>query len=95
MQQILDGVLKGQAPSSVHSHHFQMHLDHCLSYLKQAIMCNGDTTLEKAQVINGSIIESSDGWGTLHECRNYDWIVEYATTHKYESQRHKSGALHE
>ncbi|KAM3511388.1 hypothetical protein MY11210_004997 [Beauveria gryllotalpidicola] len=55
------------------------HLDHCLDYLRQAIMCTGDTTLEKVVVDdNGQFKPDIDGWGTVHECRSWHMLFEFA-----------------
>jgi len=54
------------------------HTYHCFDYLRQAIMCSGDTTLEKAIVEDGKVIADVDGWGVQHECRNYDYIFAWA-----------------
>ncbi|KAM3550205.1 hypothetical protein ARSEF4850_008456 [Beauveria asiatica] len=55
------------------------HLDHCLDYLRQAIMCTGDTTLEKVIADdNGKFKPEIDGWGTVHECRSWHMLFEFA-----------------
>lgn len=55
------------------------HLDHCLDYLRQAIMCTGDTTLEKVIIDDdGKFKAEIDGWGTVHECRSWHMLFEFA-----------------
>lgn len=55
------------------------HLDHCLDYLRQAIMCTGDTTLEKViRDDDGKFKPDIDGWGTVHECRSWHMLFEFA-----------------
>ncbi|KAM3537566.1 hypothetical protein ARSEF1564_009511 [Beauveria bassiana] len=55
------------------------HLDHCLDYLRQAIMCTGDTTLEKViKDDSGKFKPEIDGWGTVHECRSWHMLFEFA-----------------
>ncbi|OIW30903.1 hypothetical protein CONLIGDRAFT_679656 [Coniochaeta ligniaria NRRL 30616] len=54
------------------------HIYHCFDYIRQAIMCNADTTLEKARVVDGRIVRGVDGWGVAHECRDYDSIFAFA-----------------
>ncbi|KAM0667659.1 hypothetical protein ACQRIU_003524 [Beauveria bassiana] len=55
------------------------HLDHCLDYLRQAIMCTGDTTLEKViKDDSGEFKPEIDGWGTVHECRSWHMLFEFA-----------------
>ncbi|KAH8798664.1 hypothetical protein F5884DRAFT_140348 [Xylogone sp. PMI_703] len=50
-----------------------VHVNHCFDYLRQAIMCSGDISLESVR--NGSV----DGWNTKHQCRDYEAIKEFAT----------------
>ncbi|KFY79155.1 hypothetical protein V499_01814 [Pseudogymnoascus sp. VKM F-103] len=58
-------------------------LGHCFDYLRQAIMCTGDTTLETALVnADGDVIPGFDGWGDVHECRSYEAIFDFAAAHR-------------
>lgn len=50
------------------------HLLHCFDYLRQGIMCAADSTLELVDV-DGT---STDGWGSTHECRDFDALFEWA-----------------
>jgi hypothetical protein len=43
------------------------HTIHCFDYLRQAILCAGDTTLE-------GTTEYGEGWGSLHQCKDIDAI---------------------
>ncbi|KAF2399358.1 hypothetical protein EJ06DRAFT_478226 [Trichodelitschia bisporula] len=54
------------------------HLDHCFDYLRQAVMCSGDTALEKAMVVDGERRREVLGWGVEHECRDYEAIFKFA-----------------
>ncbi|TKX23757.1 oxidase [Elsinoe australis] len=47
------------------------HSAHCFDYLRQSIMCAGDTTLEGKT-------EAGPGWGTPHECVDYDALLDWA-----------------
>lgn len=54
------------------------HLKHCFDYLRQGIMCAGDTTLEwSARASNGTKLNGVDGWGITHECVNYELLKEW------------------
>jgi hypothetical protein len=56
------------------------HINHCFDYLRQAIMCAGDTTLEKAIVgEDGQIKRDVEGWDVEHQCRDYNAIYAFAT----------------
>ncbi|OBT61551.1 hypothetical protein VE03_08911 [Pseudogymnoascus sp. 23342-1-I1] len=58
-------------------------LSQCFDYLRQAIMCAGDTTLETAVVnADGHLGRSFDGWGDVHECRSYQTIFDFAEAHR-------------
>ncbi|QUC21790.1 uncharacterized protein UV8b_06026 [Ustilaginoidea virens] len=52
------------------------HLTHCFDYLRQTIMCFGDTTLEWLPAPPNDI--GSTGWGFEHTCRDYGAIAEWA-----------------
>ncbi|TDZ33787.1 Oxidase ustYa [Colletotrichum spinosum] len=54
------------------------HLSHCWDYLRQSIMCAGDTTLEWLPP-NGV---GSTGWGYQHTCRDYEALYIYAEQHR-------------
>ncbi|KAH9866003.1 hypothetical protein J1614_008567 [Plenodomus biglobosus] len=59
------------------------HNDHCFSYLRNAIMCCGDTTLEgQSQTPMFKNTPGTDGTGAVHICRNYDEIFAWASQHK-------------
>lgn len=46
------------------------HIQHCLIYLRQGVMCNADSALEHAIYFsNGTGIRGGDG--TVHTCRNF------------------------
>lgn len=50
------------------------HSAHCFDYLRQSIMCNADTTLEGKT-------EVGPGWGSKHQCKDYDALLEWANKH--------------
>jgi hypothetical protein len=55
------------------------HNDHCVNYLRNALMCCGDTTLEgQSQAKMFEHIAGTDGTGAVHVCRNYDEISAWA-----------------
>ncbi|PHH75952.1 hypothetical protein CDD80_1914 [Ophiocordyceps camponoti-rufipedis] len=58
-------------------------LIHCWDYLRQTIMCAGDTSLEWVSP-HQSEPNSTDGWGFQHTCKNFEAIHEWA-------ERHSSG----
>ncbi|KAJ4370254.1 hypothetical protein N0V86_008991 [Didymella sp. IMI 355093] len=59
--------------------HELVHNDHCFDYLRNAIMCMADTTLEgqiEGQDWDGET--GTDGTGAMHVCRNWDEVVRWA-----------------
>ena len=51
------------------------HLSHCFEYLRQSIMCCGDTALEGQQTTFPEGIAGSDGWDAKHVCKDYNQIL--------------------
>ena len=53
------------------------HIFHCMDYLRQAILCNADLTLEWRSDVDPKHI---DGYGPPHRCRKWDdvqkWLVD-------------------
>ena len=58
------------------------HVSHCFDYLRQAVMCSGDLTLEHAAIDADGERRRVDGWGAPHVCRDWDAIVEFAVSHR-------------
>ena len=54
---------------------FMHHVEHCIRYLRQIILCYSDVTLEPAFSINTDGIWSwgASGIGSVHRCK--DWTV--------------------
>lgn len=50
------------------------HSSHCFDYLRQSILCAADTTLEGKTT-------SGPGWGSVHECKDYDALLAWANEH--------------
>lgn len=56
-----------------------LHNDHCFDYIRNAIMCFGDTTLEgQSQTPGLEDIPGTDGTGAIHVCRNFDEVSKWA-----------------
>ncbi|EME82686.1 uncharacterized protein MYCFIDRAFT_174241 [Pseudocercospora fijiensis CIRAD86] len=67
--------------------HAEVHTNHCFDYLRQAILCNADMTLE-GRVIGRDAAPGTDGWGHAHVCRNHAEVVNWL-----ESRRTKDKAF--
>ncbi len=51
------------------------HLGHCFEYLRQSIMCCGDTALEGQQTTFPEGVTGSDGWDAKHVCKDYNQVI--------------------
>lgn len=75
--------------------HDDEHMEHCLSYLRQMILCEADHTLEPAIEIvlaDGSRTHASWAEDSVHKCRG-DWRVIAAwVDENFESWRDKAGS---
>jgi hypothetical protein len=80
-------VLRGERPhisveglsEEEQKHHSSEHVGHCFDYLRQAIMCAGDLTVEWAREEEVGIERFTvDGWGVEHVCQDwsqaFDWV---------------------
>ncbi|KAM3064735.1 hypothetical protein ACMFMF_011780 [Clarireedia jacksonii] len=64
-----DGLWEGQ--DDVESEH----VEHCFEYLRQAVLCSGDLTIEPSNPIPG--ITPISGWNVTHQCLDYASLREY------------------
>ena len=67
-----------------------MHLTHCLSYLRQSILCNSDISLELTairQTVNGETVHAAYGGGVTHECRDWSEIHNWAAKNHLEWEK--------
>jgi len=55
----------------------KLHFEHCLDYVRQALMCNADTTPVTHKFFKGADIFAPD-FNTLHTCRNFDQLLEWS-----------------
>lgn len=60
------------------------HSSHCFDYLRQSIMCAADTNLEGES-------DAGPGWGSDHECADYDALLAWANEHG--AMRWRNGLL--
>ena len=58
------------------------HLSYCFDYLRQSLMCHGDTALEGAQTAFGPGVDSTDGWNVRHICKPWDRINRFLNNRK-------------
>lgn len=53
------------------THEVAHHSAHCFDYLRQSILCAADTSLEGKT-------EAGPGWGSKHQCKDYDAVLAWA-----------------
>jgi len=63
-----------------HHQTYHGHPDHCFDYLRQILMCNLDMTYESARIDVDGKRRSVDGWGSVHQCKDWTsinaWMLE-------------------
>ncbi len=64
----------------VHHPDLRRHTDHCFRYLRQTIVCCGDTALE-GQNLKAKVADT-DGTGATHLCKDFDMIKAWASERK-------------
>ncbi|GAB7329181.1 hypothetical protein MBLNU13_g01001t1 [Cladosporium sp. NU13] len=57
--------------------HQEEHVYHCFDYIRQALMCNADLTVEWPRTEADGSRVAVDGWGVSHQCKNWDSVLEF------------------
>ncbi|OJJ51778.1 hypothetical protein ASPZODRAFT_163562 [Penicilliopsis zonata CBS 506.65] len=70
------------------------HLNHCFDYIRQAILCAGDTALDRYAFDDSGpeLLYAVNGLGTTHICRDTDAIYEFESQHAW--KRHDMAHVH-
>ncbi|KAH7919151.1 hypothetical protein BV22DRAFT_876521 [Leucogyrophana mollusca] len=58
----------------------RMHLDHCIEMIRHNTMCNADVTMITWDWVKGRT-SPYPNFNTRHQCRNFEKILDWATTH--------------
>ena len=61
--------------------HDSLHVHHCLTYLRQMVLCASDITLEPAfsrRNVDGRLTQAAYGSGVTHQCRDWVQVRNYA-----------------
>ncbi|TGO76835.1 hypothetical protein BELL_0134g00070 [Botrytis elliptica] len=59
------------------------HTSHCFDYLRQAMMCSADMTIEWAmEMPDGKPPFTVDGWGITHMCRDWKHVLKWMGEHR-------------
>ncbi|EEH44460.2 uncharacterized protein PADG_00749 [Paracoccidioides brasiliensis Pb18] len=60
-----------------------LHVDNCFDYLRQAVQCSADTTIEWPRVEKDGRRMETDGWGVPHhECKDLSIIKNFIAQHQ-------------
>ncbi len=76
----LDAIRVGFLTNSTGS---AQHVQHCLRYLRQFVICQADTTLEvdHPRVIDGQLTHEASGLGSVHRCKDWTVLRDYMEEH--------------
>ncbi|KAL7809298.1 hypothetical protein V8C26DRAFT_412231 [Trichoderma gracile] len=77
--------LKAQANLNI-SEDSHGHINHCFRYLRQSLVCCGDTALE-GQIPNSNI-SGTDGTGAVHVCKDFEAIRSWAEENRLDDRKH-------
>lgn len=58
------------------------HEYHCIDYIRQSIMCFGDTTLDFAEVQEDGVRRGFSGANSTHQCRDWDALAAWAVENR-------------
>ncbi|KAJ2974669.1 hypothetical protein NUW58_g8581 [Xylaria curta] len=70
---IVDNYQRGYAGANL-TEEVAHHSAHCFDYLRQSVICAADTNLE-------GDTEAGPGWGSVHQCTDYDALLDWANEH--------------
>ncbi|KAF2010398.1 hypothetical protein BU24DRAFT_399713 [Aaosphaeria arxii CBS 175.79] len=77
------GHLEGDLPADILEEVHEHHIAHCFDYLRQALMCSADTTIEWAVVQSTGERRQVDGWGVPHKkCKDWNVLMAWMNEHK-------------
>ncbi|KAH7336727.1 hypothetical protein BKA65DRAFT_479602 [Rhexocercosporidium sp. MPI-PUGE-AT-0058] len=91
LHSILEGFNNPRYNRTAHHHGVETqadvvkHMEHCFDYLRQSIMCCGDTALEGQSTLFTEA--GTSGEDSHHMCKNYEQLLTLAETHRASDQR--------
>lgn len=81
-----DLIVNGYQPSPEGVQDRAWHHAHCFDYIRQSIMCCGDTALEGEETTFPEGIGGTDGWNVKHVCKDWNpihaWLEDKAVDHR-------------
>lgn len=73
----------GRRGAGKHAHN---HVDHCFRYLRQSLLCCGDTALEGQDPRTSR--QGTDGTGAVHMCKDFEAIRSWAEENRLVDTKH-------
>jgi hypothetical protein len=58
----------------------ERHVAHCFDYLRQSMLCAGDSALEGQ---SSTIAGMADGWGVQHVCKNNREVLQWISNNRW------------
>lgn len=66
------------------------HIQHCIDLIRQALMCQADTTVE----VKDKEIGGVTGFGTTHVCHNWGELIDWVTAWEGFQQEERKTTSH-
>ncbi|CAA9967185.1 DUF3328 domain containing protein [Pyrenophora teres f. maculata] len=73
------------AENKIEEGHHSVHTNHCFDYLRQAILCNSDMTLEGGTMRGDR--KGTNGFGHTHSCRNNKEALQWTESMRVSDKR--------
>lgn len=85
-------MLSGEQRNASRIEHDEQHVLHCLSYLRQMVLCSADITLEpafSAENTDGRKTKAAYGTGVTHQCKDWEQIRAFSESN-YETWKNEA-----
>jgi hypothetical protein len=85
-------MLSGENRNASCMEHDEQHVLHCLSYLRQMVLCSADITLEpafSAENTDGRKTKAAYGTGVTHQCKDWEQIRAFSESN-YETWKNEA-----
>jgi hypothetical protein len=85
-------MLSGEQRNASRIEHDEQHILHCLSYLRQMVLCSADITLEpafSAENTDGRKTKAAYGSGVTHQCKDWEQIRAFSENN-YETWKNEA-----
>ena len=69
------------------SEHDNEHMDHCIEYMRQSVICNADLALETSYETNKGH-RYVTGWETTHVCNDWTELMTWSANNRFTDHEH-------